>query len=120
MICHLEFVLLDQFLLERQEMRLHERNDGTLDWRSLCQKTRCAGIVGSDELRIVPAENRGHRHLTRRTVDIDHRSLGDKLLLDVVELFLQPFAGVSLASKPAAPNRSAAKRQIQTRLFEVG
>ena len=62
---HLELVLLHELLLERQQVRADERDDGALDRRSLRRAARRALVVAGDELRLAPAEDRRQRHLVR-------------------------------------------------------
>src|SRR5262245_6110272 len=101
MICHLEFVLLQEFLLERQETWADKRNNRALDRRTRTHWTVRARIVGGNEFRVMPAYDRRHRHLIGRSIDPDHRLLGHKFLLHLVKLLLELLTGIRLASKAA-------------------
>ena len=78
-------------------------------------------VVGRDELRLAPAQDRRDRDLPRRRGRSDHvLARRTNSSLDVVELLLEPLGGVGLAAQPAAADRAASEREEEPRLLELG
>src|SRR5471030_2209953 len=117
---HLQRILREKFLLDRQQRRLDERERRALDWAARGEQRGRLGGVARRELLLAPREDRADADRAVLAIDGYALRAGHALTRDVGELLLQARARERLAAQPSAADRAAAQRKVHARIVEAG